>query len=73
MANFTLVFNGTDESGTSENALTAYATKTNEVYISIHSTPLDFECICLDRASAIKFQRELKKQISFLESEVCDG
>jgi len=73
MANVKLIFQGTENTGTNEVELQCYSTSYNNIYISIK----DYECghdysvqhICLDKETAIKLHRELKKHISFLESE----
>lgn len=75
MANVKLIFSGTTESETSETELQCFANVNNEIYISI-STKEGFpelQSIALDKKTAIRFHRELKKQISFLESEVDNG
>lgn len=73
MANVKLIFQGTEESSTNEIGLQCYSNSNNNIYISIK----DYDCnqdysiqhICLDKETAIKLHRELKKHISFLESE----
>lgn len=73
MARVQLKFFGTDESETQEHELFIYANQRNEIYISIDSdTNSEYHLgyICLDKETAIKFSRELRKQISFLEREV---
>jgi len=60
---------------TLEDELECYATKHNEILLNIKDVPRNEELfICLDKSTAIKFHRELKKQISFLtEEEVNNG
>jgi hypothetical protein len=68
MANVKLIFQGTERSKTDENEL--------EVFVNIHNEiVLDMkEClIALDKSTAVRLVRELKKQIGFLESEVYNG
>jgi hypothetical protein len=68
MANVKLIFQGTEKSKTDENEL--------EVFVNIHNEiVLDMkECfIALDKSTAVRLVRELKKQIGFLESEVYNG
>lgn len=52
--------------------LTVEATGFNEIYIEIKDTEahhdLNYQYICLDKETAIKFSKELRKQISFLEA-----
>jgi len=65
------IFNGTDRSRTQEVDLLCYANSSNEIFIQItdNTTTHDYNCefICLNKSTAIKLHRELKKQISFLE------
>jgi len=52
--------------------LTVEATDFNEIYIEIKDTEaqhdLNYQYICLDKETAIKLSKELRKQISFLEA-----
>jgi hypothetical protein len=75
MANVRLVFSGTERSSTFEDELECYATKHNEILLNIKDLASDTEVfMCLDKTTAIRFHRELKKQISFLiEEEVNNG
>lgn len=69
MPNTKLIFLGSEKSETSNVELQVYANIDNEIYINIeeHGYPKRF--ICLDKPTAIKFVREIKKQISYLEEE----
>lgn len=71
MANVKLVFSGTERSNTDTTDLQCFATINNEICIDIdnHSDYNYGTHIYLDRSTAIKLHRELKKQISFLENE----
>lgn len=71
MANVKLLFSGTERSRTEETSLKLYSNAFNEIFIEIESD--SFQHICLDKSTAIKLHRELKKHISFLEGEVCNG
>ncbi len=62
-----LVFYGTEKSNTDQTELTAYLNTKNEIFISIEREDYPANYICLDKATAIKFHRELKKQISFIQ------
>jgi hypothetical protein len=73
MANVKLVFSGTETSRTDEHTLVCYHNANNDIFIEIETNDLISSHICLDRATAIKLHRELKKQISFIESEVSNG
>lgn len=67
MANVTLVFSGTETSKTQEHKLVCFHNTLNDIFIEITD---DFDVssfICLDRSTAIKLHRELKKQISYIE------
>lgn len=71
MANVKLVFSGTETSRTDEHTLVCYINANNDIFIEIETNDMVCSHICLDRATAIKLHRELKKQISFItESEV---
>lgn len=72
MANVKLVFSGTEISETQEHEMVCYHNMNNEIFIEIKTSDNEASFICFDRATAIKLHRELKKQISFIESEVKD-
>jgi hypothetical protein len=73
MANTKLVFIGTEKSNSEEHELVCYHNTNNEIYINISAPDFRDVFICLDKSTAIKLHRELKKQISFIESEVGNG
>jgi hypothetical protein len=76
MANVKLLFYGSERSKTSEHELTTYATISNELLIEIDCDKENEYYkgfIILDRETAIKFSKEIRKQISYLESEVENG
>ena len=73
MANVKLIFNGTEISETQEHTLVTYANTKNEIYISIDMLEFVPSFICLDKSTAVRLVRELKKQIGYLESEVNNG
>lgn len=68
-----LVFNGTDVSETHESELTLYANFRGEIFVKITEPNGEYSFICLDRPTAIRMHKELKKQISYLEGEVNHG
>lgn len=77
MADIDIIFKGALESRTEENQLQVYCNISNNITISIldeknnnYGYPT---IISLNKETAIKFHRELKKQISFIESEVSNG
>jgi hypothetical protein len=68
-----IIFTGTELSKTNDHKLEVFAVLENEIFINIEVNDWN-AFINLDRSTAIKFHRELKKQISFLEeSEVSNG
>jgi|VirMetMinimDraft_7_1064189.scaffolds.fasta_scaffold16298_1 hypothetical protein len=77
MADIKLIFKGAKESGTEKNELEVFANISEKISICLFDSTFNYKeypnVIQLDRATAIKFHRELKKQISFLESEGIDG
>lgn len=73
MANITLLFQGTERSSTDTTSLETYANKFNEIFIEIEMDGTYHAHICLDKSTAVRLVRELKKQIGFLESEVNNG
>lgn len=64
MANVKIVFQGTKESETNETKLEAFANVRNEIYISIEDNYRHI--ICLDKPTAVRLVRELKKQIGLI-------
>ena len=71
MANIKLLFQGTERSETVDDELEVYANSYNELTIVLNGSHLTM--ICLDKETAIKFSKEIRKQISYLESEVDNG
>jgi hypothetical protein len=69
MANVKLVFSGTERSGTFEYQLCCYCNSDNEIFIEIKDDEGYSQFICLDRTTSIKLHRQLKKEISFIESD----
>lgn len=70
MARVKLNFYGTEKSETEEHTLVAYSNINNEIYLCIDNQNFPESHICLDKSTAVRFVRELKKQIGNLESEV---
>lgn len=66
MANVRLVFNGTQRSETQDSELEIFANNKNEIFISIEDNYPQH--ICLDRDTAIRLVKELKRQIGLLNS-----
>jgi hypothetical protein len=71
MANVKLIFQGTERSKTFDDDLEVYVNHFNELTIIVNGSHLSM--VCLDRETAIKFAKELRKQISYIESEVKNG
>jgi hypothetical protein len=68
MANVKLSFCGASESNTEQHELQCYANARNELFIMIDMKDDMFQpsFICLDKETAIKLSREIRKQISYL-------
>jgi hypothetical protein len=69
MPNIKLLFFGSEESQTQKHQLECYQNHNNNIYLNIDTFGWDSSFICLDKSTAIKLHRELKKQISFLKDE----
>jgi len=65
-----IIFRGTERSQTETSDLRVFKTHNNEIFIEVHEDERSPSWICLDKETAIRFHKELKKQISYLESEV---
>ena len=72
MANVKLIFQGTEKSKTHKNELEVFANTREEISLFLSSDDY-LNCICLDKQTAVRLVRELKKQIGYLESEVNNG
>ena len=72
MANVKLIFQGTEESKTNKNELEVFANTREEISLFLSSNDY-LGYICLDKQTAVRLVRELKKQIGYLESEVNNG
>jgi hypothetical protein len=66
MANVKINFYGTEKSETIEHSLVAYSNINNEIYISIDMPRFVESFICLDKLTAVRLVRELKKEIGNL-------
>jgi len=69
MANVKLLFSGSENSGSEEHTATCYANTSNEIYLEIDMPSFETSWICIDKSTAIKLHRELKKHISYLKDE----
>jgi alpha-D-ribose 1-methylphosphonate 5-triphosphate synthase subunit PhnI len=67
---YELIFQSTERSDVSTN-LIVRCNQFNEIYIEIANPAshqeFNFQFICLEKQSAIKLAKELRKQISFME------
>lgn len=64
-----LEFYGTEKSQTEDYTLVAYSNANNEIYISIDMKDVVPSFICLDKPTAVRLVRELKKQIGNLTND----
>ena len=69
MANVKLLFYGTIKTKTSNTSIECFCNDKNEISISITDGdfPNNFEIVSLDKPTAIKFSRELRKQIALID------
>ena len=67
MGNVKLIFGGTEISNTEDHSLQVYANYRNELFFSIEMDGFPESFICLDKSTAIKLSKELRKQIALLE------
>jgi hypothetical protein len=67
MGNVRLIFGGTEISNTIDHSLQVYVNYRNELFISIDMEDYPEAFICLDRSTAIKLSREIRKQIALME------
>ena len=72
MGNVKLIFQGTTKSKTNEHELEVFANKRDEISLFLSSDEY-LSVICLDKTTAVRLVRELKKQIGYLGSEVTNG
>lgn len=69
MANTRLFFYGTDKGNTESHSLEIYVLQ-NEIFIEIDDNIGNQNaCITLDKSTAIKFSKEIRRQIALLENE----
>jgi hypothetical protein len=72
MANVKLIFGGSSEHECSEITIECYVNFKNGLYINIQDNEVEYSSssthIVLDKSTAIKFSKELRKQISLMEN-----
>ena len=66
MANVKLLFYGSEKSETEQHTLEVYCNTRNELFLQINSEDTN-SFLCFDKSTAIKFSKELRKQIALLE------
>jgi hypothetical protein len=64
-----LIFYGSVKSETTEHELRCLCNTHHEIYVGIEMNQGVEHFICLDKATAIKFSKELRKQIALIEDE----
>lgn len=68
MSNIQILFGGSEKSKTEQHILQVYANINNEIFISIEDkNDGAFEFIALDKSTAIRLSREIRRQIALLE------
>lgn len=68
MSNYKIIFGGSEKSKTEQHILQVFANTNNEIIISIEAkNDGTFEFISLDKSTAIRFSREIRRQIALLE------
>ena len=69
MANTKLIFCGTEESNTHNDELQVYCNYRKELFIQIEPEDYSPLCICLDKPTAIKLSKEIRRQIALMSEE----
>ena len=64
-----MLFIGTDVSSTDDTCLVVNTTRYNEIMISIENDDTSPNFICLNKKTAVRLVRELKKQIGNLKTD----
>ena len=67
-----LLFYGTESSKTDETKLRCLCNTSQKIFIGLEMEDYPESFIVLDKQTAIKFSRELRKQISLIEDEWLD-
>ena len=68
MENVKLVFTGTERSETERHELICYATINQEILIGIEEGNYPMSIVYLNKETAVRLSKELKKQIGYIES-----
>lgn len=65
-----LIYYGSEKSETNDQELRCFCNSANEIFVGIRNTANDLEnFICLDKSTAIKLSKELRKQIALIDDE----
>lgn len=64
-----LVFYGSEKSKTDDHELRCFCNTNYEIYVGIEMNTGMEHFICLDKQTAIKFSKELRKQIALISDE----
>ena len=62
-----ILFSGTEESKTRSHVMECFATDDNDIRICIYTNGITFAYINLDKQTAIRLAKELRRQIALLE------
>ena len=62
-----ILFSGTEESKTRSHVMECFATNDNDIHIDIDMDGVMFAFINLDKQTAIRLAKELRRQIALLE------
>lgn len=65
----TLTFYGSKKSETNTTELSVFCNQEMEIFIKIDDKEFSASFICLDKETAIKLSKELRKQIALIEDE----
>jgi len=64
-----IIFYGSEKSETNEHELRCFCNTHQEIYLAIEMNHTYEHFICLDKSTAIKLSKELRKQIALIEDE----
>ena len=62
-----ILFSGTEESKTRSHVMECFATNDNDIRICIYANGITFAHINLNKQTAIRLAKELRRQIALLE------
>lgn len=67
MANVKLLFFGSEKSETEQNSIECFYNRNNEISFFTYDKNQIVSVIAMDRETAIKFSKELRKQIALID------